>query len=76
MTEVNYLSLKIIIEVFSYKVDGYVSLPESTGVLISMHCRTLDRVFPARLKCIMFGPMLTFHFLHFLTKKLVFKFRI
>lgn len=53
------MSLKIIIEVFVYKVDGCVSLPESAGVLISVHCRTLDHVFAAKLKSVIFGPVLT-----------------
>lgn len=59
LTGLNYLTLKIIIEVCSYKVDGCVSLPEITGVLISIHCRALGHVFAARLKCITFGPVLT-----------------
>lgn len=53
------MSLKIIIEVFVYKVDGCVSVPESAGVLISVHCRTLDHVFAAKLKSVIFGPVLT-----------------
>lgn len=53
------MSLKIIIEVFGYKFDRCVSLPESAGVFISIHCRALDCVFAAKLKRIIFCPVLT-----------------
>jgi len=46
-------------EVFSYKVYGCVSLPYITGVLLSIHCRALDHIFAAKLKCIAFSPLLT-----------------
>lgn len=65
-------------KVLSYKVGGCVSLPEITGMLISISCRALDRFFAARLKCITCDPALTetSKCVHVLVKKLVIKFRI